>query len=973
MSVRLEDFSLFTESEKQELLSGQHDNKVDLPVHRTIVELFEEQANKSPAAPAWECGGRRMTYEELNASANQLAGYLRQQYNIGLGDHVGLYMKRSGDLIVALLAILKTGAAYVPIDPEYPAERIEYILGDASIAVCIAGEDTTALLQALNAGSCTVLNYAHAAPQLAAYSAANSAPAAKPGDLLYIMYTSGSTGNPKGVAIEHRNLVNYICWANQYYFQQAAGYPFALFTSVAFDLTCTCIYSTLLRGDCIVIFEEKEVSELLVQIFSGDFGVRAVKLTPSHISMLNYLPVATTKVCCAIVGGEALTEGQVRVLKRLNPAMHVYNEYGPTEATVGCMIEDVSNVSGLVTIGKPIYNTGIYIMDANLQLMPAGVVGELCISGAGLARGYINQPNLTGEKFCPNPYEPGGRLYRSGDLARRLPDGRIELLGRKDTQVKLRGYRIELEEIETVLTAHPDIVACTADIRQLSDHHKAHQLKHCTVCGIASNYPGIAFDAEGVCSMCRDYEKYRDKAQRYFKSIAQLKEDFESVKASGTGDYDCLMLYSGGKDSTYVLCKLVKEFNLKVLAFSFDNGYISEQAKANIVRVTKALQVDHVFGSTPRMNEIFVDSLMRHSNVCEGCFKTIYTLGISLAKEKNIHCVVTGLSQGQLYETRLYQLFGSDMFDSEEIDKRIIEARKAYHSMDDAVSRCLDTSLFANGTIFEQVRIVDYFRYAQVELKEMYDYLDKHVPWVRPSDTGRSTNCRINDLGIYVHKKQKGYHNYALPYSWDVRMGHKTRHEAMDELDDDINEAAVKTMMQEIGYHEYYQSREASERYLVAYYVAAREMSEQELRDLVQKKLPAYMMPTYFVRLSDLPLTTNGKINRQLLPGIDAIRRKETENNYVPPSDEMEDAVANEWKEVLKLEKVGVNNNFFTLGGSSIKIVMLYERIEKKYPKLLKVNDLFDNATIAAQAGLLRKRIAKDETIDAPGFEVIEL
>ena len=220
------------------------------------------------------------------------------------------------------------------------------------------------------------------------------------------------------------------------------------------------------------------------------------------------------------------------------------------------------------------------------------------------------------------------------------------------------------------------------------------------------------------------------------------------------------------------------------LVFTLDNGFISEGARANIRRVVDKFGLELVVGGTPSMNEIFVDSLNRFSNVCNGCFKTIYTLSMKLARERSIGTIVTGLSRGQIFDTRLAGLFQHEISDRAHVDRTIIEARKAYHRMDDAVSRCLDVSIFADDRIFEDIEFVDFYRYHDATLDEMLDYLAREAPWIRPTDTGRSTNCLINEAGIHVHKTERGYHNYALPYSWDVRLGHKERDAAVAELCD---------------------------------------------------------------------------------------------------------------------------------------------------------------------------------------------
>jgi len=210
-----------------------------------------------------------------------------------------------------------------------------------------------------------------------------------------------------------------------------------------------------------------------------------------------------------------------------------------------------------------------------------------------------------------------------------------------------------------------------------------------------------------------------------------------------------------------MLCQLV-ELGMTPLVFSLDNGYISESAKANIQRITDSLGVDLVWGSTPDMNTIFTDSLHRFSNVCNGCFKTIYTLSLKLAHEKGIKYIVTGLSRGQLFETRLSDTFNAGLFDVAEIDKMVLDARKVYHHIEDAASKCLDTTIFDDDAIFEEIQFIDYYRYTDVQFNEIYDYLTRKTAWVRPKDTGRSTNCLINELGIYIHKK-------AGMFVWDIK------------------------------------------------------------------------------------------------------------------------------------------------------------------------------------------------------------
>jgi non-ribosomal peptide synthase protein (TIGR01720 family) len=553
------------------------------------------------------------------------------------------------------------------------------------------------------------------------------------------------------------------------------------------------------------------------------------------------------------------------------------------------------------------------LVDEQLNLVSSGIIGEMCIGGAGVARGYLNRPELNATKFVEVPWQTGAILYRTGDLARWTLDGKMQYLGRADDQVKVKGYRVELGEIESKMLAHPDIELTAVTVFQPRASRTKAVETQCTKCGLPDNYPGTTLDTQGVCNTCRDFDTLKERFRPYFKTMADLQGILKEAKRTKTGKYDCMVLYSGGKDSTYMLYQLVKELGMTPLVFSHDNGYISEEAKDNIRRVTDDLNVDLVFGQTPQMNAIFVDSLRRHSNVCDGCFKVIYTLSINMAREKGIHTIFTGLSRGQLFETRLSDMFEARIFDVDEIDRTVLEARKAYHRMDDAVSQLLDVDLFSDDTVFDDVQLVDFYRYKDVPLHEVFAYLDQHAPWVRPSDTGRSTNCLINEVGIYIHKKERGYHNYALPYSWDVRIGHKRRSEALEELDDDIDETRVRNILRAIGYVE----PDTEPTQLVAHFSARQPLPTKVLRQFLNQSLPDYMIPTFFVQHEQMPLTANGKIDRAALPDPTEKEIRHT-TEYVEPVTDREQKLAKVWAEVFQLESIGVHDNFFDLGGDSI-------------------------------------------------------
>jgi hypothetical protein len=391
------------------------------------------------------------------------------------------------------------------------------------------------------------------------------------------------------------------------------------------------------------------------------------------------------------------------------------------------------------------------------------------------------------------------------------------------------------------------------------------------------------------------------------------------------------------------------ELGPDILAVTLDNGYISDGAKANIRRVAAQKGITHRFVSTPVMDEVFKDSLERHSNVCQGCFKVIYTLSMQLALDEGIPCIVTGLSRGQFFETRLTpELFQAGEVSCEAIDQTVLDARKAYHGVDDAVSRLMDTTMFEDDRVFNEVEFVDFYRYCDVGLDEVYRFLKVHAPWKRPKDTGRSTNCTINDTGIYVHKRKEGFHNYALPYSWDVRMGHKTRDEALGELNDEIDVVRVHEILQDIGYDEDAFSHEPSGKRLVAYYTADGKIDESALRQHLEKQLPSGMIPSFFVAVQEIPLTANGKVDRAALP-TPRIGRPTVDTVYLEPRTQMEEKLAKIWKDVLDVHRVGVLDNFYALGGDSISAIQIAARALSAGLNL-KATDIFAHQSVEALA-----------------------
>ncbi|MGI9583993.1 MAG: amino acid adenylation domain-containing protein, partial [Acidimicrobiia bacterium] len=899
-----------------------------------VVAMFLDRSTEMPGSVAISEGSTTWTYADLESATAKVAGRIEAESVIGVA------LPRSADAVIAMIGALRAGAAYVPIDPSWPLERIRYIAAGAGCSMIVAAdaieiETPVVTLEDLLSSTPTKTRSKKSAPD----------------DLAYVLYTSGSTGQPKGVMVERRSLANYVSWAIDFY---GRGLTFPLFTPLTFDLTITSIFVPLASGGSVVVYPSTtaDADLAVLKVFAEDV-VDIVKLTPSHLALLGDGDMAGSRVRQLIVGGEDFpTSTADRVHASFGGSIRIHNEYGPTEATVGCIVhtfDSTNDRDASVPIGRPITEMRAYVLDGAGHPVPLRVPGELWLAGAGLARGYADEPELTASRFRQANGVDEPRLYDTGDLARLRPDGTIEYLGRRDDQVKIKGIRTELGEIESALASYPGVTAVAARLWERDDLTPPEQLVHCTRCGLASDFPGVSFDADRVCNECSAFDDYGAKARAYFKPEPELEATLTSQRST-RGDYDCISLLSGGKDSSYVLCRLV-DMGLNVLALTLDNGYLSDQAKGNIARVVEALGVEHRFVSTPAMNEIFVDSLQRHSNVCNGCFKTIYTLGMQTALEEDIPYIVTGLSRGQFFETRLTaELFTELSVSSDTIDANVLEARRAYHRVDDAVYRLLDVSMFDDDSVFEAVQFVDFYRYVDVSLDELYDYLEDRVPWVRPTDTGRSTNCLINDVGIYYHRKTRGFHNYALPYSWDVRMGHKTREAALEELDDSIDVAEVARMLDEIGFPDDVTGSD-SNRSLISYYVAPVELPAPQLKEHLAAKLPRQLVPNRFVRMDALPLTANGKIDRKQLPVADRYR-PEKKTAFIAAQSDTEIALTRIWEKVLGVSGVGVRDNYFDLGGDSITAVQIVARANSEGLPLT-IPRLLETLTVAGAAALL--------------------
>jgi len=459
---------MLTERERTQILYEWNDTRTECP-QVCVHELFEQQASLHPDSIALVFEDRQLTYRELNERANQVAHYLRKR-GVEPEVLVGVCLERCPEMLIGLLGIWKAGGAYVPLDPAYPMDRLSFMVKDAAVKVLLTDYKHRQLFPSANDQAiCLDTDW----PVIAQESSCNLKPAATLSNLAYVMYTSGSTGAPKGVMVLHSGLVNYLSWAVKTYAVQAGG-SVPVHTSISFDLTVTGMYTPLLAGGRVEILSEDVGGQSLLKALRKGKDRSLVKITPAHLELLNQQispeeAAGTTKVF--VIGGENLLAESLLLWRKFAPAIRLINEYGPTETVVGCCTYEVGAddpASGSVPIGRPIANTQLYILDRYMNPVPIGVIGELYIGGAGVARGYLNRPELNKERFLADPFsgQIGARLYKTGDVARYRNDGILEYLGRVDNQVKVRGYRIELGEIEATLASDSRVKSCAVLVRE---------------------------------------------------------------------------------------------------------------------------------------------------------------------------------------------------------------------------------------------------------------------------------------------------------------------------------------------------------------------------------------------------------------------------------------------------------------------------------------------------------------------------
>jgi amino acid adenylation domain-containing protein len=1016
---RLSELPLLTEAERRQVLGEWSWTEAVRPEAQTVHRLFELQAEQTPEAVALVFEGEQLTYRELNARANRLAHSLR---DLGVGPEVlvGICLERSADMVVALLAVLKAGGAYVPLDPAYPQERLAFMLTDAGVPLVLTQESLAAGFSGHGAWPVCVDTDAGA---IARQSDDNLPPLAGAEHLAYVIYTSGSTGRPKGVQITHGSLVNFLTSMRRRPGLGARDTLLAV-TTLSFDIAALEIFLPLSVGARVEVVG-REVAQDGARLAKSlaVSGATVMQATPATWRLLleaGWLCGPGLKILC---GGEPLTPELAQQL--LARGASVWNLYGPTETTVWSTVHQVDGRDGPVPIGRPIANTRVHVVDARGQPVPPGVAGELLIGGAGLARDYRGRPELTAEKFIPDPFSgrPGARLYRTGDLARWLPGGELECLGRVDHQVKIRGFRIEPGEIETALGRHPAVRQAAVIAREDTPGDRrlvAYVVPDPQGDGAG---PGAATDHvahwEGVwddayartpdrADMGLNFsgwnssytglplgeEEMREWAERTAERIRALRPARVLEIGCGTG----LLFFRLAPHCTHYTATDVSAKALYSLLWQMPNRKLDLpltllQRPADDFSGFGEGQFDAVVLNSVVQYFPGIDYLLR---VLEGAVRATRPGGSvfvgdvrSLALLEAFHASVeldrapAGLAAGELLQR---------------VRRKVAQERELV--IDPAFFPALKGHL--PGVRSVEVRLkrgehhneMTAFRYdAILHIGEdeppppspaWLDYRERGLtpPAVRRLlEEGRPEvlalsgvpNARIpaevralqqwaEHPRRTVGERREGPGQEAgvdpeefwalgdsLPYAVDVRWTAGATDGRFDLVFRRRDEAGAT------GAAAAFPGEGAGRRPWQTY--ANDPLKAKAVQDLVPRlrehlkaKLPEYMVPSAFVLLDALPLTPNGKTDRKALPAPEQ-QRPDWQGAFVAPRNPTEERLAALWAEVLGLERVGVHDNFFDLGGHSLQAAQLVSRASQALGRDVPVKTLFLHPTVAAFAG----------------------
>jgi amino acid adenylation domain-containing protein/FkbM family methyltransferase len=910
----LGDLNVMPAAEREQMVYGWNQTEAEYPRESCVHHLFEDAAAKTPDAIAVACEDVVLSYGELSRRANRLAHYLREM-GVGPDQRVAICLERSVEMIVSVLGVWKAGGAYVPLDPAYPAERLNYMLEHSAPSVLLTQSKHLGRWNALP-GGVKVIDVAEAAAPGDARPENNpdSTTGAGGQNLAYMIYTSGSTGLSKGVMVKHQSVVNLFMGLKNSVYQGTSGQNLRISMngSMSFDTSVKQIIQ-LLAGHSLEIVPEaiRRDGETLLS-FLRERQIEVLDCTPSQLLMLLNCGLAATSsdshldrllaeaglqpeqrdsLATMLVGGEAIEKSMWESLA--SSPIAFFNVYGPTECTVDASVCSVRSAE-VPSIGGPIANTRLHVLDAHLDPAPLGVSGELCIEGDGVARGYWNDPATTAKKFVPNPFSatPGARLYRTGDRVCRLADGKLAFLGRTDEQVKIRGYRVEPNEVASVLEQHPAVRQAVVSLRpdQESPQFVAHVVleeRRSPTIGGRQRYQ--------LPNKLAVVHLNRNETEFLYHEMFEIQAYFKH----GISLHDGACVFDVGAN---------------IGLFS-----LSAHLRAKDVRI-------YAFEPSPDVFNLLKTNLELYSVDAR-----LYQAGVSNKKKSMPLTFYPKFS------------FLSGLYADRDDDKQVVRSFIRKHDVDEETgsqtvlveelledrfeSRQIEVDLMTiSGVLKEtQAECVDLLK-VNVEKSEM-DVLAgiEESDWPRIRQIAMEVHDIDGRLNQVVELLSRHGYSVAVEQDWQLEESTKTNFYVYARREDEASDAKTATPAS----------------------VADELVTARELRAFAAKHLPEYMVPTAYVPIDALPLTPNGKLDRKRLPepGEEAYPVA----GYEEPVGELETTMAEVWAKALQLDRVGRRDNFFEIGGHSLLAVRVVNLLEQANIQILVV-DLFNCATIESLA-----------------------
>src|SRR5579864_2257578 len=990
-------------------------------VQATVVDMFIDHAARAPQATAVVCGSQRLSYGELERLAKALASQLSSR-GLGPEARIGLCIHRSIEMVAGIMGILLSGAAYVPLDPESPPERLRHIINDSGLVLVITSRSQRAAIE--QTGISTLLLDFDEWRQQSALAVSRIY---SPLQLAYVIYTSGSSGKPKGVGVSHSNL-SYSTQARWQTYQYRPE-SYLLLSSFAFDSSVAGLFWVLSQGGTLHI-PEKGVH--------NDVHALAGLIEQNHITHLLCLPTFYDQILeeggshglrslqTVIVAGEVCTVELAEKHCSLLPHARIYNEYGPTEATVWSTVHSFQPGAGLyrVPIGKPIPNAKIYVLDSQMGLALLGVPGELCIGGSGVARGYVNHPELTAERFLPNPFDatPGARLYRTGDIARWRPDGELEFLGRNDQQVKIRGYRIELEEIEIELKGHARVQDAVVIVREQA---------------------GQSLLFAYIVPRLDEKEAARDQCLQ----IEQWKQLYESLyrQASGPADFNIvgwISSYTGLPLPAEEMQIWVEETAARLRTFHADHileigcgtgllltrlaghcqsylgtdfssealaqlrSYLAEQSGMGSVTLHCGLADDLSFVPDDSIDLVVLNSVVQYFPSLDYLLQVLSQAWRVTRKGGHIFVGdVRSLPLAQAYYASIQLHKASPQVTSGELQRQIAQSQEHENEL------LIDPELFAELAARQQKlgfaetvlkpgaydNELSRFRYDVTLSVGEKKALAAPAQWVRWDATGKWDSAirqhflehpdqslglsDIPDKRVAAAVKAARLLSDAESHSVNAEQLRAAIQVASGQDPAEVQrfalELGVKTIWRrfnadgiyDVIFNPQWQEVAARDDAPLSYYrrfanrptqsTASAELG-RELLDYLRQRLPEYMLPLAVMVLPSWPLTATGKIDKRALPSPE-----HRTQGYSAPGTPLEESLAEIWARALGLSRVGVDDNFFDLGGHSLLLPRIRFMVREALQRDIPVVDFFAFPTICSLAKELEGRHEPLSTADS--------